>query len=147
MSIIVPDFILDVFKKERFHGDLDSWIMYIDLTGFTPLTASLLQDAGAGAEEVSDLLNDVFSPLVDIVYQHGGFIPHFAGDAFFAIFPKSTTDIYVFTVAVKKVHAHFRTKNAKNRSHEERPMAILDIYFCPKGKNRMTFWTEKIVIF
>ena len=116
MSIIVPDFILDVFKKERFHGDLDSWIMYIDLTGFTPLTASLLQDAGAGAEEVSDLLNDVFSPLVDIVYQHGGFIPHFAGDAFFAIFPKSTTDIYVFTVAVKKVHAHFRTKNAKNRS-------------------------------
>ena len=116
MSIIVPDFILDVFKKERFQGDLDSWIMYIDLTGFTPLTASLLQDAGAGAEEVSDLLNDVFSPLVDIVYQHGGFIPHFAGDAFFAIFPKSTTDIYLFTVAVKKVHAHFRTKNAKNRS-------------------------------
>lgn len=115
MSIIVPEFILNEFKNENFQGDLDAWIMYIDLTGFTPLTASVLQDAGAGAEEVSDLLNAVFSPLVDIVYNHGGFIPHFAGDAFYGIFPTNTTDIYVFTVAVKKVHAYFRTKNAKDR--------------------------------
>lgn len=115
VSIIVPQFILNEYKNENFQGDLDAWIMYIDLIGFTPFTASLLQDSGAGAEEVSDLLNAVFSPLVTIVYNHGGFIPHFAGDAFYGIFPKSTTDIYIFAVAVKKVHAYFRTKNAKNK--------------------------------
>ena len=27
------------------------------------------------------------------------------------------------------------------------PGPILDIYFCPKSKNGMTFWTEKIAIF
>ncbi|MFM7091000.1 MAG: hypothetical protein ACKOZZ_09360, partial [Bacteroidota bacterium] len=83
MSIIVPSFILTELKNDNFHGDLDAWVMYIDLTGFTPMTANLLQDAGAGAEEVSDFLNAVFAPLVNIVYSHDGFIPHFAGDAFF----------------------------------------------------------------
>jgi len=116
VSIIVPEFILNEFKNENFQGDLDAWIMYIDLTGFTPLTASLLQDAGAGAEEVSDLLNAVFSPLVNIVYNHGGFIPHFAGDAFYGIFPTASIDIYVFSTAVKKVHAYFRTKKAKDKT-------------------------------
>lgn len=113
MSIIVPEFILNEFKKENRQGDLEAWIMYMDLVGFTPLTASLLEDAGSGAEEVSALLNSIFSPLVDIVYSHGGFIPHFAGDAFYGIFPMTTTDIYVFTSAVKKIHAYSRTKNVK----------------------------------
>jgi predicted ATPase/class 3 adenylate cyclase len=113
VSIIVPSFLLKEFNKENFHGDLNAWVMYVDLTGFTPMTANLLQDAGAGAEEISDFLNAVFAPLVHIVYSHNGFIPHFAGDAFFGIFPTSETDIYDFTTAVKQVHAYFRKKQEK----------------------------------
>lgn len=126
MSIIVPSFILTELKNDNFHGDLDAWVMYIDLTGFTPMTANLLQDAGSGAEEVSDFLNAVFAPLVNIVYSHDGFIPHFAGDAFFAIFPTTGTDIYDFTMAVRQVHAYFRTKKAKTSAQAVKVKIGLD---------------------
>lgn len=43
-----------------------------------------------GAEELSNLLNEIFAPLVNLVYARGGFIPYFAGDAFTAIFPDAT---------------------------------------------------------
>ena len=36
---------------------------------------------------MSVILNEVFEPLVALVYQNGGFIPYFAGDAFTAVFP------------------------------------------------------------
>ena len=154
MSIIVPEFILNEFKNENFQGDLDAWIMYIDLTGFTPLTASLLQDAGAGAEEVSDLLNAVFSPLVNIVYNHGGFIPHFAGDAFYGIFPTANIDIYVFSTAVKKVHAYFRTKKAKDKTLSVSVKIGLDVgavYWGIVGKDPYSYFfsgeVSEIVLF
>jgi predicted ATPase/class 3 adenylate cyclase len=61
--------------------------MFIDLSGFTPLTQSLMREGSAGAEQLSIILNDIFEPLINLVYVRGGFIPYFAGDAFTAIFP------------------------------------------------------------
>jgi hypothetical protein len=51
-----------------------------------------------------------------------------------------TTFYFVIIMVTKR-------KNTKKRPHEGRPMAILDIYFCPKSQNGMTFWTEKTAIF
>ncbi len=65
--------------------------MFIDLSGFTPLTEALMNRGNRGAEELSMILNDIFSPLVNLVYAKGGFIPYFAGDAFTAIFPARQT--------------------------------------------------------
>ena len=61
--------------------------MFIDLSGFTPLTQSLMREESTGAEQLSLILNDIFEPLINLVYVRGGFIPYFAGDAFTAIFP------------------------------------------------------------
>jgi len=62
--------------------------MFIDLSGFTPLTEALMGRGNRGAEELSYILNEIFEPLVSLVYTRGGFIPYFAGDAFTAVFPK-----------------------------------------------------------
>lgn len=61
--------------------------MFVDLSGFTRLTETLMQQGAEGAEELSVALNHIFQPTVALVYQQGGFIPYFAGDSFTAIFP------------------------------------------------------------
>lgn len=60
--------------------------MFVDLSGFTRLTESLMAKGPVGAEELSGILNHIFQPTVEMVYSQGGFIPYFAGDSFTAIF-------------------------------------------------------------
>jgi class 3 adenylate cyclase/tetratricopeptide (TPR) repeat protein len=69
-------------------GELTAGTMFLDLSGFTPLTESLMKEGSAGAEKLSDILNNIFGPMVKLVHDNGGFIPYFAGDAFTAIFPE-----------------------------------------------------------
>lgn len=85
---LVPAFILRQFHDDRLQGTLQAGTMFVDLSGFTPLTESLMKDGSAGAEKLSDILNNIFGPMVELVHQQGGFIPYFAGDAFTAIFPE-----------------------------------------------------------
>ena len=87
MKNLLPHFIQDQFKNGHFNGRFNGYTMFIDLSGFTPLTESLMKSGSRGAEELSLILNEIFSPLVSQVYSRGGFIPYFAGDAFTAIFP------------------------------------------------------------
>jgi predicted ATPase/class 3 adenylate cyclase len=60
--------------------------MFVDISGFTPLTEQLMQHGNEGAEVLSIILNEIFEPMVGHVYAANGFIPHFAGDAFTGIF-------------------------------------------------------------
>lgn len=46
-----------------------------------------MKEGPVGAERLSHILNEIFEPLVALVYKRGGFIPYFAGDAFTAVFP------------------------------------------------------------
>ncbi len=85
---LIPRFIQENFKKGIFHGEINAYALFVDLSGFTALTESLMKDGIGGAERLSVVLNDIFSPLVHLVYARGGFIPYFAGDAFCAIFPE-----------------------------------------------------------
>ncbi len=48
-----------------------------------------MKEGPVGAERLSLILNEIFEPLVALVYERGGFIPYFAGDAFTAVFPGS----------------------------------------------------------
>ncbi len=88
------------------HDTLHGFVMFVDLSGFTPLTQHLMNKGSVGAEELSNILREIFEPLVGVVYAHGGFIPYFAGDAFTAIFPESEDlDLSVF------LHAAFGVQN------------------------------------
>ncbi len=68
-------------------GQFKAVSLFIDISGFTALTEALMQHRKAGAEALTEAMNGVFSPLVEVVYGHGGFISTFAGDAFTALFP------------------------------------------------------------
>ncbi|MEZ4662210.1 MAG: AAA family ATPase, partial [Caldilineaceae bacterium] len=88
---LVPHFILEQFKQRCFAGEFAAATIFIDISGFTPLTVALMQHARAGAEALADALRTVHAPFVQTIYQHGGFIPFFAGDGITAIFPVATT--------------------------------------------------------
>lgn len=90
MSLVnnyIPYFIQDQFERLQDQGQVWAYTMFIDLSGFTTLTETFMQQGNEGAEALSNTLNSIFSPMVEIVYQKGGFIPYFAGDAINAIFP------------------------------------------------------------
>ncbi len=86
MQPLIPPFIQHSVQSGRTHGTLNAFTLMVDLSGFTPLTESLMKEGISGAERLSEILNDIFEPLVALVYARGGFIPYFAGDAFTAVF-------------------------------------------------------------
>lgn len=87
MKNLIPHFIQEQYLDGNTHGQIEAFTLFVDLSGFTPLTEAMMGQGARGAEELSNVLNEVFEPLVRMVYAKGGFIPYFAGDAFTAIFP------------------------------------------------------------
>jgi class 3 adenylate cyclase len=87
---LIPHFIQEQHFAGVSNGSFEAYAMFVDMSGFTRLTETLLKEGTAGAERLSDILNAIFEPMVSLVYRHGGFIPYFAGDAFIGIFPVET---------------------------------------------------------
>ncbi len=61
--------------------------MFVDLSGFSTMTDALSAHGTHGAEVLANMMRVVFEPLVDAVYEQGGFVIGYAGDAFNAVFP------------------------------------------------------------
>jgi class 3 adenylate cyclase len=87
MKNLIPYFVHERFKARQTHGRFQAVTLFVDISGFTPLTERLMQHEKDGAEVLTDVLNHIFSPLVAEVYTQGGFVTTFAGDAFTAVFP------------------------------------------------------------
>nr|MBC8490075.1 AAA family ATPase [Bacteroidota bacterium] len=87
MQNLLPEFILENYKNNKFEGDLQAFSMFIDVSGFTEMTEKLLKGGSDGPEILSNILKNIFRSTVTHVYKSGGFITTFAGDAFTAIFP------------------------------------------------------------
>ena len=107
MKNLIPHFIQNQIQSDVNQGSLNGYAIFVDLSGFTRLTETLLKEGKVGAERLSDILNAIFGPMVDLVYNNGGFIPHFAGDAYFGIFPEKPTGLNaekVLAVATKHFH-------------------------------------------
>lgn len=86
---LIPHFIDEQYRAGNFRGELHAYTMFIDLSGFTALTETLMKHGSEGAEALSRILNDLFAPMVHHVYQRGGFVTYYAGDSFIAVFPDS----------------------------------------------------------
>ncbi len=89
MRPLIPPFIQQRLLAGHLSGEVDAFALNVDLSGFTALTEELMKEGLSGAENLSHILNEVFEPLVSLVYHYGGIIPYFAGDAFTAVFPLS----------------------------------------------------------
>jgi class 3 adenylate cyclase/tetratricopeptide (TPR) repeat protein len=89
MPNLIPHFIGVEYAVKRLAGQFEAASMFIDLAGFTGFTAALMQHGKAGAEVLTQSLNQILSTPVQMIYQHDGFITNFAGDGFTALFPKA----------------------------------------------------------
>lgn len=88
MKNIIPRFIHKKFAEKSKHGRFDAVTMFMDISGFTPITEKLMTKGKEGAENLSIILNTIFIPLINVIYESGGFISAFEGDAFTIIFRK-----------------------------------------------------------
>lgn len=66
---------------------LQAAVLFADISGFTALTERLAQQGPGGAETLTQILNDYFGHLIDLIQAHGGDVVKFAGDALIALFP------------------------------------------------------------
>jgi class 3 adenylate cyclase/tetratricopeptide (TPR) repeat protein len=62
-------------------------VMFADISGFTALTERLAEKGSAGVEKLARILNDYFGQLIDVVYEYGGDVVKFGGDAIIVVWP------------------------------------------------------------
>ena len=61
-------------------------LAFADISGFTKLTERLARKGKVGAEEMNDLLDDVFTELLEIAYRDGAGLIKWGGDAVLLLF-------------------------------------------------------------
>ena len=61
--------------------ELDATCCFVDISGFTALSERLAKRGRIGAEELTEVLNHVFSRMLDVAYSKGGALLKFGGDA------------------------------------------------------------------
>lgn len=60
--------------------------LFVDVSGFTPLSERLSLLGQAGAERITEIINELFFDTVSILFQHGGTLLKFGGDALLGLF-------------------------------------------------------------
>jgi hypothetical protein len=59
-------------KKSVHVKSLQGVVLFLDMSGFTRLTELLAKEGNIGCEKVSDILNDNFSKLINIIVKYKG---------------------------------------------------------------------------
>ena len=102
MRNLIPKFIIEKFDENKFSGNFTAATMFIDISGFTKMTQDLMKNGKEGAEILSDIINEIYTPSIKSVYDYNGFITTFAGDAFTSVFPyKDSKPIFAVNAAHK----------------------------------------------
>ena len=65
---------------------VDGTFVFADLSGFTSMSERLSRLGRLGAEEVTESIGTCFAELLEIVYDDGGGLVKFGGDALFLLF-------------------------------------------------------------
>jgi len=87
MHRLVPNFIIEQFVAGKLSGKFQAAALFVDISGFSALTDELMSQGQHGAEVLVTIIRAVFKPLMQSVYEQGGFVATLAGDAFTALFP------------------------------------------------------------
>ena len=87
MHRVVPELIIENYRAGKFSGEFPAIGMFLDLSGFSTMTDTLMQHGQHGAEVLANLMHGVFDPLVESIFSYGGKIVGFAGDGIMALYP------------------------------------------------------------
>jgi predicted ATPase/class 3 adenylate cyclase len=85
---LVSPFISHNRHLDQNQGRLNAISLFFDVAGFSTITSALMAEGQQGAEVLSQLMRQIYAPVIDTIYGYGGFITVFAGDAFTALFPE-----------------------------------------------------------
>ncbi|MFP4643847.1 MAG: adenylate/guanylate cyclase domain-containing protein, partial [Spirochaetales bacterium] len=124
---LIPQFIADTMDNADQHGNIEAVVLFLDISGFTPLTTRLMSRGKPGAEIISSTLNRIFTPMIEAVHEHGGFVSGFAGDAFTAVFPvdgRSTGAYLHATAAALTCQATANREHMQHTRFGEFPLEI-----------------------
>src|SRR5687767_1824199 len=72
-----------VGREQRF----DAVALFADVSGFTAMSEALGRSGRAGTEELTEILNAYFGPMIALIHSFGGIIGKFGGDAMTVLFP------------------------------------------------------------
>lgn len=87
MHRVVPELIIENYRAGRYSGEFPAVGLFLDLSGFSTMTDTLMQHGQHGAEALAGLMHGVFDPLVESIFNYGGKIVGFAGDGIMALYP------------------------------------------------------------
>jgi predicted ATPase/class 3 adenylate cyclase len=73
-------------------------VLFVDISGFTPITERLATQGIAGVETLSHQLNQYFGQLITIIQNQGGDVVKFAGDALLALWVVTEEDLATITL-------------------------------------------------
>ncbi len=146
MMNLVPEFIVQKFNAGVMNGKFEGAVLFLDISGFTPMTEALAEFGKEGAEILSEMLNRIFTPAINVIYANGGFISDFAGDAFTAVFTGNACEIRA-AVSAFEIQDVFNseglqsTKYGEFRFHAKCGLASGEIdWGIVKGKERCLYY-------
>ncbi len=76
----------DVHAAGSLWRPVDGSLVFVDISGFTNLSERLARRGRIGAEELTGVLNRVFGNMLEIVFDRGGSLLKFGGDALLLLF-------------------------------------------------------------
>ena len=76
----------DLDAPDDLWRELPATCCFVDISGFTALSERLARRGRIGAEELTEVLNHVFSRMLEVVYAKGGALLKFGGDALLLAF-------------------------------------------------------------
>ena len=84
----VPRVVIEWLREapEARHRLVDGTLAMVDISGFTELTERLQRRGKAGAEELADLVEEVFTALLSVAYADGASLLKWGGDAVLLLF-------------------------------------------------------------
>ena len=84
-TALVPPEIVALLQHQTY-VTAQGTILVADVTGFTALSTQLSQQGRAGSEELSVLINQLLEVLIHTLFEYGGTILQFSGDAITTLF-------------------------------------------------------------
>jgi len=84
----VPTVVIDWlrYSPEAVHRTVEGTLGFIDISGFTRLTERFARAGKVGAEEMSQILDAVFTSLLDVAYGYGADLIKWGGDSVLLLF-------------------------------------------------------------
>ncbi len=84
--------------------------IFADISGFTKATEKFIEKSKYGAEKISDMINDVFGGVINVIYEKKGLVLHFAGDAIL-FYVNSNKDLTDCRIALKNHISRYNKQN------------------------------------